>query len=116
MNSSLSGAGPTRFRSNWLCILFAAGVAVLQTGPEWFEAYAPGIDESWMLQAGVRAAAGEGLTTAQLDDWSDLARPRYAHLQYWPPLHSWIFAGLVTLTGTAESAMTGLKVLKAVAA
>src|SRR4051812_46629897 len=100
----------------WSILGFALLATALQTGPEWLEAYAPGIDESWMLQAGMRLHRGQGLTDCQLDDWRDLANPEYTHHHFWPPFHALMFAGLLQITSGTAAALTGLKIVKALAA
>src|SRR5882724_1973347 len=45
----------------------------------------PWTDQGWMLQAAIRHATGEGLTSQLTSESLDLTRPDFARLVYFPP-------------------------------
>lgn len=95
------GAGLSRAGMLLVAVL-AGGLAAHK---DVWTAYVPGFDEAWMLQASVRLARGDGLTHITADDWSDLATPQYQHMNHWPPVHPWLFAGLLKLGVPAATAL-----------
>lgn len=65
----------------------------------------PWPDQGWMLQAAIRHASGEGLTTQMNSESRDLTRPTFGRLTYFPPGYPLLTSAMVRAGLGVETAV-----------
>ncbi|HYM61804.1 MAG TPA: hypothetical protein VEZ11_13035 [Thermoanaerobaculia bacterium] len=65
----------------------------------------PWPDQGWMLQAAIRHARGEGLTTQMNSQSHDLTRPAYDRLVYFPPGYPLLISAMLRAGMNVEAAV-----------
>lgn len=80
--------------------------------------YKPGTDEAWQVQAAIRLANGDGLTSSMddlaliaLESDNDLSKSKYLLLTNWPPIYSILIAGFISLGFSSKIALSIINLL-----